>query len=640
MLTRLSRASVASLLLVSVMACSSAVPSASPPAVPSAASSEIPPVSPSESLAPGATPVPAESAAPGPVDTATPEYSRAYGDPDPVDVDVELSPVTFTSTVTNANGGFFSLAAPDGTLYQLDIPGNAVLSDLDVTMTIVSSINGSPLGDQLVGAVQLEPAGLRLVAPATLEITPAVPVTVDEEGPFAADSDGRNFHMFPLVADPSVLRMELTHFSIFGLFKTDAERRQDMIRRTAADVHSQLEQEMSKLGEEARKDGGGQVDPERAAEIINYYRDRVVRPLLALAEKDHKLFMEAFQKWSSWERQRQLLLGTEDVDQSLLESLSRAFANYIDHIKERCYEHDFGAIYDIMALAKENEMMGFLLGEFGQSEAFDFIDKCATFTLEMDSAMEADLTSCMFIDAGLSDVEESDHISAAVEIRAMLGGPWNGPNRWESATYEADCNLPARGGGNLVECGMHFAGFAEAGQLAVLQLSLDLNNLNRPKPRPPQPQPSAPPQGSASPGGSPGSSGSPPASGPPTPRPTQAPEETISELIFKAVLVQPGDPQIFFDGDCSVLGFTGGSETRRGSGGWLAGWKDNTSVEGIAREYVNHPVFGEAYWLRGWEPVTDGSDIVARAEYSGGTQTAFGTTNEDTTFVIRHTPRR
>src|SRR6188472_3362269 len=335
------------------------------------------------------------------------------------------------------------------------------------------------------------------------------------------------------------------------------------------------------------------------------------------------------------------MLAFEDADQALLESIQRGFTNYVEHNKERCYEHDFGAVYDVIRLAKANELMGNLLGTFGQNEALDFVDKCSTFTLEMDSTMDTDLNTCLLIDAGNSDVDEMSHVTAKVVIRTQtsqseIESPtdartWWGPMQWESASYSATCHLPGQNGGDLITCHMSFAGLGPADQLAVVGAEFDLNNINRPPPPPPTPR--------ASPGasGSPGPSPSPTPKPLPTPVPTDEPEETISELKFKKLLVQPGDPQILYDGDCQAFGFSGPNETSRGSGNWLATWQDMSGP--LHRRLVHVPEFGDAYELTGWENDMD-ADVVARLEYDLISPGLFGTLQESTTFILRHTPQR
>ena len=149
--------------------------------------------------------------------TSAPGTARSAASPDPMAVGVEFAPdVTTTSLVTTDKGGYLSLFAPDGTMYALTIPPKAVLSDLDMTMTLVTSVTGSPLGEELVGAVDIGPSGLELLQPAMLTITPLEPLPVAQDGPFTSRTDGSAFHMTPLITDPSTLTIPILHLTVFG----------------------------------------------------------------------------------------------------------------------------------------------------------------------------------------------------------------------------------------------------------------------------------------------------------------------------------------------------------------------------------------------------------------------------------------
>lgn len=584
--------------------------------------------SPSPSAPPEASDAPGAATAgetQGPQSSRAPtsgEFDEAYGPASPVDVQVELSDdITFTTAVTVAGGGFLSLYANDGSSYQLEIPAGALLSDTDITMTVVESVSDSPLGDSddFRGGVLLEPAGLELYRPATLTIIPSAAVDVEEEGPFTANSDGTDFHLFPLDPDPSAIRMHLPHFSIFGLFQSDAERRAEMIRNTASQVDAQLEQELAEIIEEARENDG-QLDSDALIEKLDYYRDRVVAPMMALAESDHTLFVEAVRRWFGWERMRSLLGMNEDegMDQEIFDSFVRAFENYVEYTSERCRRHDFGAIIDLLRLERQAQLMGFANAP-GLDDAIAEIDKCATFTLEMESHAEAHLNTCLLIDAGASDADSTEDITAAVEFSLLDDSastpPWSGPMEWVGATYSADCRLPGDGG-DLISCNMDFAGLGDPGQLRVLGMNFDLNVKK------------------SEPGEAP-------------------PEETVAVFDLHSIVVQPDDPQIDVSGDCQVFGFGGPNETSE-SGSWLASWKDCSGptgriyqddyviVEGT-EELVDGNNFaerslGEGYILTNWEFIGD-EDVLAEREYECDIDGPLGSVSEETTFVLRHTPR-
>lgn len=62
-----------------------------------------------------------------------------------------------------------------GITYRLEIPAGAVATNTSITMTPATAIGNLPLTGGLVGAVELQPAGLALARPATLRIGVAAP---------------------------------------------------------------------------------------------------------------------------------------------------------------------------------------------------------------------------------------------------------------------------------------------------------------------------------------------------------------------------------------------------------------------------------------------------------------------------------
>lgn len=540
-------------------------------------------------------------------------WQQAYGPPDPVDVSVDLSDVTLTSRVSVANGGFLSLVGTDGTFFQFEVPPNAVLSDLDITMTLVSSIADSPLGDELVGAVAFEPEGLTFMQPATLTIMPATPIAVAEEGPFSAAGDGSDFHLYPLDHDPSAVRMHVHHFSLFGLFKTNAERRAEMIRKTARDVEDQLNQELQQVVAEARQRsvlGVADDDAEvlKLDHLDQYYRDRVLRPMLALAENDHTLYYEATQKYLAWERQRQLL-GVADADAEdswdteLRTSWQRAAENYFRYTVERCYEHDLGAIIDLIAWERSAQLLGIASAP---GEAWEAAEKCATFTLEMDSSTESQLDTCVI---GAGEIDESARVTAEVEIGAWDDAPWTGPMSWVEATHSAECEVLSS---DVADCTSSFAGYGEAGQFAVLGIDWELNLYGR--------------------------------------RDRDRPEEeTQARVNVFRMVVQPQAPQIIYDSSCEGgWALFGGEQsgTDADDGPWYRTWQSLTrympcrghvSVAQDDEDDEDDDRAGKAYYLDCWQYVGRDEEL-ARWEYEASDNN-LGRATEQTTFVLKHSPR-
>lgn len=514
--------------------------------------------------------------------------------PDPLQVTVQLAPdVTTTSLVTTDQGGYLSLFAPDGTMYALTIPPGAVLSDLDMTMTLVTSVAGSPLGDELVGAVDIGPSGLAMLQPAMLTITPQEPLPVTQEGPFTSRSDGADFHMTPLVSDPATLTIPILHTTVFGVVRSDQQRRADTLRTTAASVEAQLSQEIAVELQKAREKalaGDDDWDPAPVFERLQAYRDTVLVPMMAAAETDHTLLAETLRRWLAWERGRQLIGdGDGALDPEILESFKRAFEHYVAQTKERCYAHDFGVVIDWLRVVKTDVLLKGVLG-LADADAAAFLHDCLTFTLEMDSRATADVNPCILFDG----VAKSDlRLQASVVMHYDDPGPWIGPMRWVTGMYRVECHS----GEGIVELNatVEATGFADPKELTVLAWKPELNVIA---------------QG----------------------------EETTAVLRLQHVIVQPGDPELSFrtTGDASVLPLGVTSKDGSTSTG-SAGWRD-TFRASAGGTPVDATLDG-AIILADWVPTGDGDEL-ARREHKETSTTTFGTTSNDTTFTLRHTPVR
>lgn len=128
----------------------------------------------------------------------------------PASVDVVIAPTAErVSGVIGPAGGVLT-AVQDGVTYTLTIPDRALLADVQVTMTPIATLEGDVVGGAAVAGVVLEPSGLLLVVPATLEVLGS---DLDDTVGFAAQDGGEDFHL-TLSDDRSVA---LSSFSVHGL---------------------------------------------------------------------------------------------------------------------------------------------------------------------------------------------------------------------------------------------------------------------------------------------------------------------------------------------------------------------------------------------------------------------------------------
>ena len=554
-----------------------------------------------ESGEPGGTASPPDAGSTVPPADTDASWDQAYGAPDPVDVSVGLTDVSITSHVSVEHGGFLSLVGMDGTLVQLEVPAEAVVSDIEVTMTLVASVEGSPLGSDLVAAVAFEPEGLAFARPAVLTFTPATPVTSSEEGPFAAAGDGSDFHLYPLDPDPGALRMHVRHFSLYGIARTHAAALAAQIEKKARDVQAQFEQEIARIVQEARL-ADGSLDRAAVQAAYDHYRDTVVRPLLRRAETDHRRFVQAMQAYFAWQ-QRQDWIGLDDgePDPELQESWLRGFENYVRHQVDRCHEHDLGAVVDLLKIDLARNAVSFFRTTPLMDDLGRLVNDCAVFTLEMESSTENRLDTCII---GAGRIAESARVTATVQIELGLfrrEPPWTGPMQWESAAHSARCDMIS---GDVATCVSSMAGYAHADLFTVLEVDIDLNLRT-------------------SRGG--------------------AEADTDARLNTFRMLVRPGNPELLYDTNCeggwALLG-QGGSSTNADAGPWYRMWQSLTSRM-PCRGSVSHPVYGDdVYYLDCWQRIGDAlPDEVARWDYEAS-DTTLGRASESTRFILRHTPRR
>ena len=138
----------------------------------------------------------------------------------PMTISVQVDDGKGASGVIGPDGGTVTVTGAEGTRFTLDIPRQALLRDTLIEMTPITSLSGLKFSGGLVGAVQLEPDGLMLAAPAFLTIEPALTVPLKDQVAFGSHGDGQGVHLAPLTLESDRLRLQLLHFSINGVVKT------------------------------------------------------------------------------------------------------------------------------------------------------------------------------------------------------------------------------------------------------------------------------------------------------------------------------------------------------------------------------------------------------------------------------------
>jgi len=154
--------------------------------------------------------------------------------------------------ITVAGGGTLSATAANGTVFTLEVPPNALLTDKTITMTPVTAIDRLPFSGGLVAAVDLQPSGLSLMDAARLTIRTPSPLPQAEETPFAWNGSGEDFFLYPPVAANGDLQMYVFHLGGYGVGRGTDNERLTQAGREPVGEDDRLSHQMAPLLREGR----------------------------------------------------------------------------------------------------------------------------------------------------------------------------------------------------------------------------------------------------------------------------------------------------------------------------------------------------------------------------------------------------
>ncbi len=133
---------------------------------------------------------------------------------EPVHVSVTVDESRAVSQVVPITGGSLTATGADGSTYTLVIPGDALLNETQITMT-PAEVTGMPAGFEAGPGVKLEPEGLNFFNFATLTITPASEIPIDQQILFGYEADGQNLSLALPEIDSSEIKIQVLHFTGF-----------------------------------------------------------------------------------------------------------------------------------------------------------------------------------------------------------------------------------------------------------------------------------------------------------------------------------------------------------------------------------------------------------------------------------------
>lgn len=285
--------------------------------------------------------------------------------PNPRSVTPVADPSKAASGLVTADAGGTITATAGSVTYKLDVPKGAVLSDVQVTMTPLSSIGGLPASGGFAGGVQFSPDGLELLGTATLTVTGAPGSSL---AAFGYRGTGSNLGLVPLIQKDGGLVIPITHFSGVGIgFATSADI-QGQVAHAPAGTADQLRQQVAV----DLRNASSQLQADATA-----YWNQVIKPKLEAALHDDSLASAAISEALSFARTMELV-GITNFSAEALDYYLRVLVNMYNHAYTRCVtNHDPGEVRNLLASLRNLQLLG--AGDrVDQTKA----DRCLTFHLD------------------------------------------------------------------------------------------------------------------------------------------------------------------------------------------------------------------------------------------------------------------
>ncbi len=316
---------------------------------------------------------------------------------DTINVDILLDDAQSSSALITTQGGSLTVTGEDGTLYTLNIPNDALLVDTTITMTPVATLTGLPFGSADSLAVQLEPEGLTFNNFVTLTITPKQTMPVDQQLMFTYQGAGQDVILAFPVVDSNEIKMQLMHFSGYGVTKgllADIEPVRSRIGGTAERRIQSVAAE--RLGRERQAQLLGSEDDSAGlkdlVDLFDQYENEVVKPRIAAAGESCAAGQLALQTLLGFERQKQLLGMESNGLQDVVNLMDVVGAVCVKEEYELCKnDHVIHRMVPVwLGMERQSQLLGGGVATETIKMARDLTQKCLSFELVFSSSATFD----------------------------------------------------------------------------------------------------------------------------------------------------------------------------------------------------------------------------------------------------------
>ena len=328
-----------------------------------------------------------------------------------------------SGAISSSAGGSLKATGANGVQYVLHFPPGALAGDETVSMTPLSAVHGSPLGN-LVGAVAVAPDGMELVKPATLTLLTTEHVSPQQDAGFAAGF-GKDFSLYPLSApgkastpgkapalagdDAGGTFMSVSMLSTYGVSSaTNAQ-----VSTAVANPPFTTEAQFQQLLVAALRDA--QVDT--IDSLLAAYFTQVVTPLVNQGLKDYTQMDAAVDSLLLWANTvASLGFSTDSKTAAYFRKYLPLLTELLVYEAQKVYEHckanrDLGDLRQLLLGQRQAALLGVDLGPLS-----DAAQRCGHFQLDVTSDLK---------DMG-GNVTFLADLSAKIDLSMNAGGTVTG----------------------------------------------------------------------------------------------------------------------------------------------------------------------------------------------------------------------
>lgn len=329
-------------------------------------------------------------------------------EPNPLSVTVSADAGRAESAVLDEAGGTLTVTAANGTVFTLSVPEGGLLAATEIRLTPLAAVDNLPLSGGLIGAVRIEPSGLRFADIVTLDIDPPAAVNRAAITAFGAEGNGGDFYLQPAFDGGGTAVLRVLHGGVHGVGDGTEADWEQQFTRIPASYESYVLQVLREMLTRGRSDKlpdlaimrpsapitAADIDvppgmEEMLRELGAGYATRVLIPLFQAGVSSCNNFVKATQTALGWERMWQLLGHDEapmtDAERATIDALSETgYVNCIEEAGSKCIdEHEIGYINVLLGFARQAA----LLGAEGpnSARALELALQCAHFEVRFES---------------------------------------------------------------------------------------------------------------------------------------------------------------------------------------------------------------------------------------------------------------